>query len=159
MSRSVLVLSLSLLLLGCDDPTYYGPPDDQFGWSPGEGGPSGSPPQPEPEPDPVEYEIVSDYRETFGYFHGFNFTIPEDAEVHYEVVSPDRDLFDTAIFTPAQWVSYQNGAGNQVECCVHLNDPVISESVRLPAGEYFLGFSCNNRVFNCTVRYWISATY
>ncbi len=108
---------------------------------------------------PTEHVLAtSQSAPLFSGYYGFDFTLPVDAEVTYSASSPTNDTYDIALFTAAQWVSFQTGSGNQAYA-PHNNTTAASDTATMPAGESYLGFRCTNLIERCGITFDLSATY
>jgi hypothetical protein len=84
-----------------------------------------------------------------GAYYGFNFALPVAGTFRFSASQTTTDTWNVAVFSPAQWVSYQTGSGNMAYGGVHNNVMQAADSVSLPGGEWYLGFRCNNSFLRC----------
>ena len=88
-----------------------------------------------------------------GAFYGFEFQLPSTADVSFSASETTTDTWNIAIFSPAEWVSYQSGSGHQAEGGVHNGVMQAADSVTLPAGDWYLGFRCTNTFEHCVLSF------
>jgi hypothetical protein len=139
-------------MLGC------GTPDRSGGGGPaggGGGGGGGTLPQ------PVTYTLAKAQAATFnaGGYYGLSFSLPSTALFEFSASQATTDTWNVAVFTSAQWVSYQTGSGNMAYGGIHNNVMSAADSLTLPAGEWYLGFRCNNVFQRCMLVFNATATY
>lgn len=94
-----------------------------------------------------------------GAAYGFNFFLPTKATFRFSVNETTTDTWNVAVFTPAQWVSYQNGSGNQAFGGVHNGVMQAADSLTIPSGEWYLGFRCTNAFQRCMFVFDADAVY
>jgi hypothetical protein len=148
------VLAISLFWLGsiaCGGGTTGG---GSGGGNGGDGG--GGSPLP-----PVDHTLAQSQPETFaaGSFYGFEFLLPAAASFSFSASETTTDTWNVAVFTPAEWVSYQDGSGNQAYAAAHNNVMQVSDAAELPAGDFYLGFRCTNAVERCMLVFDADAIY
>jgi hypothetical protein len=131
-------------------------PDGSGGGGGGGGGGGFNPP-----PQPVTRKLAQSQSATFsaGGYHGFAFTLPSAASFHFSASQTTTDTWNVGVFKPAQWVSYQTGSSNEAYDGVHSGVMQVSDTVSLPAGDWYLGFRCNNVFQRCMLVYNAEATY
>lgn len=147
--RIVRMLAISLFLLGligCGRTNTGG-----SGYGDGGGGP----------PIPVDHTLTQSQPVTInaGGFYGFEFNLPTQATFNFSASETTTDTWNVAVFTPAQWVSYQTGSGNGASGGVHNGVKQVNDTVLLPAGDWFLGFRCTNTIQRCMLVFNADAIY
>ncbi|MFO0580037.1 MAG: hypothetical protein U1A78_39190 [Polyangia bacterium] len=127
----------------------------------GGGGSSGGGGGTQPSPAPVTYKLAQSQPVTFGAgeFYGFSFRLPKAGSFRFSASQTTTDTWNVAVFTPAQWVSYQTGSGNQAYAGIHNGVMQVNDSVALPAGDWYLGFRCTNVFQRCMFVFNAEATY
>lgn len=112
-------------------------------------------------PIPLTYRLAQSQSASFspGGFYGFSFILPKPATFHFSASETTTDSWNVAVFTPAQWVSYQTGSSNQAYDGVHNGVMQVSDTVSLPAGDWYLGFRCANAFQRCMLIFNAEATY
>lgn len=112
-------------------------------------------------PPPVGHTLAQSQSATFnaGSFYGFEFLLPTQASFHFSASETTTDTWNVAIFTPTEWISYQNGSGNQAYTGIHNGIMQVNDTVTLPAGDWFLGFRCTNVFQRCMLVFDADAVY
>lgn len=146
-SRWILVSFIAYGLTAC------GPADRGDGVGGGGGGTQSFPPS--------TYKLAQSQSATFsaGGNYGFSFILPKAATFRFSASQTTTDTWNVAVFTPAQWISYQAGSGNQAYSRVHSGVMQVNDTVSLPPGEWYLGFRCNNAFQRCMLVFNAEATY
>ena len=127
----------------------------------GSGGGGGGGGNPYPTPTPTPHQLAMSQAATFsaGGLYGFEFTLPSAASVQFDASETTTDTWNIAVFNPAEWVSYQAGNGNQAWGGVHNHVASANDTVQVPAGDWFLGFKCDNAIERCMLLFDVNATY
>jgi hypothetical protein len=105
---------------------------------------------------PTNHTVGSETLPLFSNFRGATFTVPAST-IAYAASSPS-DTFTVGIFTAAEWANY-SGGGNARAYALRERVRTANESALLPAGDYVLGFYCNNVIERCAVTYTLVANY
>lgn len=147
--RSTCLLSTLLLstLLACGAPGSPGP---------------GTDPRPDvPAPVPVTRVLARSVSATFdaGSNYGFGFALPSSASVSFSASQTTTDTWNVALFSAKQWADYQAGTSNLAYGGIHNNVMQAADRVQLPAGDWYLGFHCNNAFQRCMLVFSLDATY
>ena len=153
--KSLLAVSLLWLGLGACGAEDRGS-GTGTGGSGGSGGSGGVPSLP-----PAKHTLVLGQPVTIsaGGTYGYNFQLPKDGTLQFSASQTTTDTWNVAVFTPAQWVTYQTGSGNQASGGVHNNVMQVSDAVVLPKGDWYLGFRCNNAFQRCMFVFNADITY
>lgn len=110
---------------------------------------------------PVDHILAQSQPVTIsaGSFYGFEFRLPASATFNFSASETTTDTWNVAVFTAAEWVSYQNGSGNMAYGGIHNGVMQVSDTVQLPAGDWFLGFRCTNVFQRCMLVFNADAIY
>jgi len=149
--RIARMLSISLFLFG-----LIGCGRTDTGGSGGGGGGGGGGPA-----LPVDHTLTQSQPVTFnaGAFYGFEFNLPAQATFNFSASETTTDTWNVAVFTPAEWVSYQTGSGTGAFGGIHNGVKQVNDTVLLPAGDWFLGFRCTNAIQRCMFVFNADAIY
>lgn len=148
-------LCLGLWMVSCGTPDRGGGGGTGGGSGGGGSGGGGTVPQ------PITRTLAKGQAVTFnaGGFYGLSFSLPTSALFEFSASQTTTDSWNVAVFTPSQWVSYQTGSGNMAYGGIHNNVMSVSDALTLPAGDWYLGFRCNNAFQRCMLIFNADATY
>lgn len=112
-------------------------------------------------PTPVTHTLAYDQYQKFPGFLEVDFSIPAQATVDFDIVcrsTTTPDKWSMAIFTPTEWSHFASGmsASGYVP---HNHVSNAADSTVLFAGDYVLGFHCENLIESCELSYTLRATY
>jgi len=114
-----------------------------------------------PNPVPVRHTLAQSQSITIaaGSTYGFAFSVPSPATLSFSASQTTTDVWDVAVFTTSQWAAYLNGTGTSAYGGSHKNVMQASDSLSIPSGGYYLGFSCRNLFQRCMLVFSADATY
>lgn len=122
------------------------------------GTPGGSPNTPLP---PVTHVLAQSQPVTIsaGGTYGFSFRLPRTASLHFSASETTTDTWNVAVYSASQWASYLSGGDNVATDGIHNRVMQVSDTVTLPAGEWYLGWTCTNTFQRCMFVFNAEATY
>lgn len=112
-------------------------------------------------PTPVDHTLAQLKPVTFsaGGYYGFEFLLPSAAQVSFSVSEQTTDTWNIGVFSNTEWTCYQSGSCNQAYTGAHSNVMNVTDTVAVPAGDWYLGFKCTNSIERCMINFNLDAEY
>lgn len=108
---------------------------------------------------PAAHVLAEGSSPLFSQNYGVEFTVTvPSGRVQFSAESPSNDTFHIGVYAPDDWVMQLSGRPSSA-VAYHRDVRTVTDSLSLPAGTYYLGFTCTNLIQRCAVRHTIYSIY